>query len=81
MEVTSTIRLHFFPSDDVALACALERIEAEEGGLDQMDPEQLQERLRAHYPAAVVRNQEPLGALNPIHATWYVYRDGSLHGS
>ena len=81
MEVKSSVRLHVFPRDDVALACTLERIEAEEGGLNHIGPEQLQERLRAHYPAAVVRNQEPLGALNPIHASWYVYRDGSLHGA
>ena len=36
-------------------------------------PEDLQQRLRANYPKAVVRLRVIVGEQ---HVTWYVYRDG-----
>ena len=36
-------------------------------------PQELQDRLRTVYPAAVVRERGLYGDLSPI---WYVYRDG-----
>jgi hypothetical protein len=81
MEVTSTIQLHVFPRDDLALASMLDTIADEVGGWENVAPGDLQERLRAVYPAAVVRSGEPLGALDARRPTWYVYRDGSLRTS
>jgi hypothetical protein len=81
MAVSSSIQLHVFPRDDLALASLLEGIATETGGLERLAPEDLQERLRAVFPAAVVRSGEPLGALEGIRPSWYVYRDGSVLGT
>jgi hypothetical protein len=81
MAVSSSIQLHLFPRDDLALASLLERIATEAGGFERIAPEDLQVRLRAAYPAAVVRCGEPLGALDGVRPSWYVYRDGSVLGA
>jgi hypothetical protein len=74
---SSTVTLLLFPRDDDAFGSVLERIAAEVGDLKGVAPEQLQRRLRAHYPGAVVRAQDPLGGLDASRSAWYVYRDGS----
>ena len=81
MAVSSSIQLHLFPRDDPALASMLEGIATKAGGFERLAPEELQERLRAVYPAAVVRGGEPLGALDRTRPSWYVYRDGSALGA
>ena len=81
MAVSSSIQLHVFPRDDNAFASLLEGIGTEAGGFEHIAPEDLQERLRTVYPAAVVRCGEPLGSLDGIPPSWYVYRDGSALGA
>jgi hypothetical protein len=57
------------PTDDSEFAAEVERMMGE-GIVDAAD---LQKRLRAAYPRAVVR---PRGLANEPFVVWYVYRDG-----
>lgn len=57
------------PPNDSAFEEAIE--EVLESGL--LEPAAAQERLRARYPAAVVRPRELADETTPV---WYVYRDG-----
>jgi hypothetical protein len=60
------------PSDDGDFVASVGRIAA-----SSSDAEQLQDRLRATYPKAVVHRSVLAG--DP-HGTWYVYRDGQWAG-
>jgi hypothetical protein len=57
------------PTDDAEFAAEVERAMGE-GIVDAAD---LQKRLRAAYPSALVR---PRGLANEPFVVWYVYRDG-----
>ena len=61
--------LHLNPSDDDAFAAVVTRLLS--GGLS--DAAELERRLRATYPGALVRPREL--AFEPF-VMWYVYRDG-----
>lgn len=57
------------PTDDAEFAAEVERA-MREGIVEAAD---LQKRLRAAYPRALVR---PRGLANEPFVVWYVYRDG-----
>ena len=77
MMVSSAIQLLVFPRGDEVLEARLVRIAEEVNGWERLAPGDLQQRLRAFYPNAVVREQDPLGGLDARRSAWYVYRDGS----
>lgn len=81
MGVSSTVQLLVFPRDDQALESTLAGIAAELDGWEHVAPDYLQQRLRAFYPDAIVREQDRLAGLGARRAAWYVYRDGSARGS
>jgi hypothetical protein len=77
----SSVTLLRFPREDLDFESLLDSIAAGVGGLAQLGPEYLQERLRERYPQAVVHAQDPLGGLRVTESAWYVYRDGSPLGN
>jgi hypothetical protein len=62
-----------FPRDDDRFTAVVRSLTT----ADAAAADQLQPRLRAFYPRAVVRRRDPLGDLDLAPETWYVYRDGS----
>jgi PAS domain-containing protein len=80
----STPRLQAFPAEDLAFrrfvaeafAALLAEVEARPELL--LEPEELQLRLRARYPAAVVRPRDRLADPGEGEILWYVYRFGSV---
>lgn len=70
----SRVTLLLFPRDDGRFAA---RVESLTVLADSQGVRRLEERLRDYYPRAVVRQRDPLGAVDPTTETWYVYRDGS----
>src|SRR5215211_856817 len=79
-----TPRLQAFPAEDVAFrrfvadafATLLAEVDARPETL--LEPEELQLRLRARYPAAVVRPRDRLADPGDGDVLWYVYRFGSV---
>jgi len=79
-----TPRLQAFPAEDLAFrryvadafATLLAEIEPRPDAL--LEPEELQVRLRARYPAAVVRPRDRLADPGDGDLLWYVYRFGSI---
>jgi PAS domain-containing protein len=79
-----TPRLQAFPAEDLAFRRFV--AEAHAGLLAEVDarpemllePEELQVRLRARYPAAVVRPRDRLADPGDGDVVWYVYRFGSV---
>lgn len=57
------------PPDDPAFQEAIEEVL----DIGLLEPAAAQERLRARYPAAVVRARDLANEMTPV---WYVYRDG-----
>jgi PAS domain-containing protein len=72
------IQLRTFPSaDPVFHAFACEALEA----LRKPTTDALQDRIRAHYPTAVVRAQEDLARRGGEPTVWYAFRYGTVaHG-
>ena len=68
------VTLLLFPRDDGRFAA---RVASLTVLADSQGVRTLEERLRDYYPRAVVRQRDPLGAVDPTTETWYVYRDGS----
>jgi len=79
-----TPRLQAFPAEDLAFrryvadafATLLAEVEPRPDAL--LDPEELQVRLRARYPAAIVRPRDRLADPGDGDLLWYVYRFGSI---
>jgi PAS domain-containing protein len=79
-----TPRLQAFPAEDLAFrrfvadafATLLAEVEPRPDAL--LEPEELQLRLRARYPAAVVRPRDRLADPGDGDLLWYVYRFGSI---
>jgi len=79
-----TPRLQAFPAEDLAFrryvadafATLLAEVEPRPDAL--LEPEELQVRLRARYPAAVVRPRDRLADPGDGDLLWYVYRFGSI---
>lgn len=77
-------RLQAFPSEDLAFrrviaeafADLLADVDSSPGM--RLEPEDLQGRLRERYPAAVVRERDPLADPGDGDLVWYVYRFGSV---
>ena len=77
-------RLQAFPAEDLAFrryvadayATLLAEVEPRPDAL--LEPEELQVRLRARYPAAVVRPRDRLADPGDGDLLWYVYRFGSI---
>ena len=77
-------RLQAFPAEDLAFrryvadayATLLAEVEPRPDAL--LEPEELQVRLRARYPAAVVRPADRLADPGDGDLLWYVYRFGSI---
>ena len=84
MPARPTPRLQAFPAEDLAFrryvadafATLLAEIEPRPDAL--LEPEELQVRLRARYPAAVVRPRDRLADPGDGDLLWYVYRFGSI---
>jgi PAS domain-containing protein len=82
--VTVHPRLQVFPAEDAAFRrCVTETFDAlclEVAGRARatLQPEELQWRLRARYPAAVVRPRDPIADPVPGELVWYAYRFGSV---
>ena len=74
---TPTFSLLRFPRDDDEFLLHVEDLTGRTPNLAVLDPVSLQQRLRARYPQAVVRVQDPFGGINPAARTWYIYRDGA----
>jgi hypothetical protein len=68
----SLVTFLLFPRDDDQFTALVESLAGGDGAGGQ-----LEQRLRAVYPHAVVRRRDRLGELDPTAETWYVYRDGS----
>jgi hypothetical protein len=75
------VNLQPFPARDDAFArdvsAAAEAAASESAGEGELVAI-IQARLRAIYPNAVVRMQEPFGRLNDGVNTLYAYRDGAI---
>jgi PAS domain-containing protein len=79
-----TPRLQAFPAEDLAFrrfvadafSTLLAEVEPRPDAL--LEPEELQLRLRARYPAAVVRPRDRLADPGDGDLLWYVYRFGSI---
>jgi PAS domain-containing protein len=79
-----TPRLQAFPAEDLAFrrfvadafSTLLAEVEPRPDAL--LEPEELQVRLRARYPAAVVRPRDRLADPGDGDLLWYVYRFGSI---
>jgi PAS domain-containing protein len=79
-----TPRLQAFPAEDLAFrrfvadafSTLLAEVEPRPDAL--LEPEELQVRLRARYPAAVVRPRDRLADPGDGDVLWYVYRFGSI---
>lgn len=77
-------RLQAFPAEDLAFrryiteafAALIADVDARPDAL--LEPEDLQLRLRARYPAAVVRARDTLADPGLGVPVWYVYRFGSV---
>ena len=69
-----------FPRDDDAFGEVVDHLAGAARELGVARPEYLEQRLKAFYPQAIVRAQDPLGGLSSSRETWYVYRDGSALG-
>ena len=77
-------RLQAFPAEDLAFrrfvadafSTLLAEVEPRPDAL--LEPEELQVRLRARYPAAVVRPRDHLADPGDGDLVWYVYRFGSI---
>ena len=84
MPARPTPRLQAFPAEDLAFrryvadafATLLAEVEPRPDAL--LEPEELQVRLRARYPAAVVRPRDRLADPGDGDLLWYVYRFGSI---
>ena len=84
MPARQTPRLQAFPAEDLAFrrfvadafATLLAEVEPRPDAL--LEPEELQVRLRARYPAAVVRPRDRLADPGDGDLLWYVYRFGSI---
>jgi PAS domain-containing protein len=76
--------LQAFPAEDIAFrrfvaGCYGALIADVAGQADVLlEPEELQLRLRARYPAAVVRPRDTLADPGDGDVVWYVYRFGSV---
>jgi len=73
----SPLLLRCFPRADRPFQREVERlfagwVEAQQGR--NLDPEAFQATLRAHYPSAFVRPQDPLASLSGEAFVWYVHR-------
>jgi PAS domain S-box-containing protein len=77
-------RLQAFPPEDIAFRRFIaEAFAATVADTDvrydvPLEPEELQLRLRARYPSAVVRARDPLADPGDGGDLWYVYRFGSV---
>jgi PAS domain-containing protein len=79
-----TPRLQAFPAEDLAFrrfvadafSTLLAEVEPRPDAL--LEPEELQVRLRARFPAAVVRPRDHLADPGDGDLVWYVYRFGSI---
>ncbi len=77
-------RLQAFPSEDLAFRRLVAEVFANLiADVDArpdlpLEPEELQVRLRERYPAAVVRERDPLADPGDGLLLWYVYRFGSV---
>jgi PAS domain-containing protein len=79
-----TPRLQAFPAEDLAFrrfvadafSTLLTELDPRPDAL--LEPEELQVRLRARYPAAVVRPRDRLADPGDGDLLWYVYRFGSV---
>ena len=77
-------RLQAFPAEDLAFrrfvanafSMLLAEVDSHPDAL--LEPEELQVRLRARYPAAVVRSRDRLADPGDGDLLWYVYRFGSI---
>ena len=84
MPARPTPRLQAFPAEDLAFrrfvadafSTLLAEVEPRPDAL--LEPEELQVRLRARYPAAVVRPRDRLADPGDGDLLWYVYRFGSI---
>ena len=84
MPARPTPRLQAFPAEDLAFrrfvanafATLLAEVEPRPDAL--LEPEELQVRLRARYPASVVRPRDQLADPGDGDLLWYVYRFGSI---
>ena len=84
MSARPTPRLQAFPAEDLAFrrfvadafATLFAEVEPRPDAL--LEPEELQVRLRARYPAAVVRPRDRLADPGDGDLLWYVYRFGSI---
>lgn len=84
MPARPTPRLQAFPAEDLAFrryvadafATLLAEVEPRPDAL--LEPEELQVRIRARYPAAVVRPRDRLADPGDGDLLWYVYRFGSI---
>jgi PAS domain-containing protein len=84
VSVRAQPRLQAFPPEDIAFRRFIaEAFAATVADSDvrydiALEPEELQLRLRARYPAAVVRARDPLADPGDGADLWYVYRFGSV---
>ena len=85
MPARPTPRLQAFPAEDLAFrrfvadAFSTLRAEVDPRPEAMLEPEELQVRLRARYPAAVVRPRDRLADPGDgDDLLWYVYRFGSI---
>ena len=84
MPARPTPRLQAFPAEDLAFrrfvadafSTLLSEVDPRPDAL--LEPEELQVRLRARYPAAVVRPRDRLADPGDGDVLWYVYRFGSV---
>jgi len=75
------VNLQPFPARDDAFArdvTAAAEAAASDGASEDELSAMIEERLRAIYPNAVVRLQEPFPRLATSAGTLYAYRDGSI---
>jgi len=75
------VNLQPFPARDDAFArdvTAAAEAAASDGATEDELSAMIEERLRAIYPNAVVRLQDPFARLATSAGTLYAYRDGSI---